>query len=325
MKNSLLIIVSILALYLSGAAQAVQVPGPLVDTNWLAKHAGEVTILDVRKDVKSFTAKPRFSKDKKTGKLALKKVGGHIPGAALVNYKKVRVDRVVDGKKLQKNIPDKADFEALMQEAGLNKGATVVIVSKGESHSDMTIATRLYWQLKYFGQDNMAILNGGVAQWLKEQRKISLEADKPMKGSWVASAERKEILASTADVQKALKDGTQLLDSRDMAQYLGTYHKSYVYAPGHLPGAKVFPNATLTAPSAPATFWETDKLKSLSAALGIKTDAPTINYCNSGHLASGAWFVMSELMGNKNAKLYDGSMHEWTLDKNRPVTAMKVE
>lgn len=325
MKRSMLIFLGTLTLLVSGLAQAVQVPGPLVDTEWLAKHAKDVTIIDVRKDVKSFTAKPKFSKDKKTGKLKLKKVGGHIPGAALVDYKKVRATRKIGDQKVQKIIPDKADFEALMQSAGLNKGAAVVIVSKGHSHKDMTIATRLYWQLKYYGQDNMAILNGGIAQWLTEQRKISRDQSKPAKGNWVATAERKEILATTADVQKALKDGTQLLDSRDMAQYLGTYHKSYVYAPGHLPGAKVFPNATLTAPKAPAKLWATDKLKNLSSALGIKTDAPTINYCNSGHLATGAWFVMSELMGNKNTKLYDGSMHEWTLDQQRPVTAMKVE
>ena len=58
--------------------------------------------------------------------------------------------------------------------------------------------------------------------------------------------------------------------------------------------------------------------------MGVKTDAKTITYCNSGHLASGGWFMMHELMGNKNVKLYDGSMHEWTLEKH-PVTAMKME
>ncbi len=34
---------------------------------------------------------------------------------------------------------------------------------------------------------------------------------------------------------------------------------------------------------------------------------------------------MSELLGNKKVSLYDGSMHEWTLDKDNPVSAMQME
>lgn len=37
-----------------------------------------------------------------------------------------------------------------------------------------------------------------------------------------------------------------------------------------------------------------------------------------------SWFVMSELLGNKNVKMYDGSMHQWTLEKH-DVTTMKME
>ena len=37
---------------------AAQLPGPLIETDWLAKNQDKVVILDVRKDVKSFTRKP---------------------------------------------------------------------------------------------------------------------------------------------------------------------------------------------------------------------------------------------------------------------------
>ncbi len=50
-------------------------------------------MLDVRHDVKSFTKKPEFKKDKKSGKQKLKKVGGHISGASLVKYKKLRTEK----------------------------------------------------------------------------------------------------------------------------------------------------------------------------------------------------------------------------------------
>ena len=57
--------------------------------------------------------------------------------------------------------------------------------------------------------------------------------------------------------------------------------------------------------------------------MGISSQQPTIAYCNTGHLASGAWFVMSEMVGNPNTRLYDGSMHQWTLEK-RPTVAVTL-
>ena len=45
---------------------AASLPGPVVSTEWLAKHQKDVLILDIRHDVKSFISKPVFKRDKKT-------------------------------------------------------------------------------------------------------------------------------------------------------------------------------------------------------------------------------------------------------------------
>jgi thiosulfate/3-mercaptopyruvate sulfurtransferase len=313
------------ALMSSATAFAAQVPGPLVEAQWLAQNKDSVTILEVRADTKSFIGKPVFEKDPHSGKDKLAKVGGHIPGSVLVDYKQVREDRMVNGQKVKFLIPEKPVFEKLMQSSGLNKDSTVIIVTKGENNHDMTMATRLYWELKYFGQDNMAILNGGLAQWITDGHKISSEPSKPATGNWVATAERKELLATSEDVANAIKDGkTQLVDTRSMSQYMGMWKKPTLKTAGHIPGAKVFPNELLTGPSAPNKFFPVNEMTKLTTELGLKSAGNTITYCNTGHLASGSWFVMHELMGNKNVKVYDGSMHEWTLEK-RPVVAMKVE
>jgi thiosulfate/3-mercaptopyruvate sulfurtransferase len=308
---------------LSTANAGVQLPGPLVETDWLAKNRDKVVILDVRKDVKSFTKKPVFKKDKKSGESWLVRVGGHIPGALLVNYSKVRENRMIEGKKVTRMIPVKKDFENLMQNAGLNKDSSVVIVSKGASNGDMTMATRLYWQLKYYGQQNMAILNGGMAQWILDNHKVVSKASKPKKGNWLATKEDKSIFASSQDVANAVKNkDAQLVDTRPVSLYLGTwYKKSYVYDKGHIKGAKNYPNELLTKHSLPVRFIDGKDTQALMAKLGIDTSAKSITYCNSGHLASGSWFLMSEVLGNKNVKLYDGSMHEWTLEK-RPTSSV---
>lgn len=61
-------------------------------------------------------------------------------------------------------------------------------------------------------------------------------------------------------------------------------------------------------------------LKKLVSDAGIDPAKPAVTFCDSGHLSSGQWFVLSELMGNKNARLYDGSMHEWTKRKADAVS-----
>ena len=316
--------ISILALVWANMAYAVSLPGPLVETDWLAKNINNVVVLDVRKDVKSFTNKPVFKKDKKTGKSKLRKVGGHIPGSSLVNYKKLRTRIKIDGRMVQKMLIGKAAFEKVMQAVGVNKDSKVVIVSKGENNAHLTTATRLYWQMKYYGHNNMAILNGGMAQWLIDKRKYSTKAGKVKKGNWLATAERNEILATSKDVEAAVKRKEQLVDTRPLSLYLGTWRKkSYVYDSGHIPGAKPFPNELLST-KMPAKFLKVSNSKTLFEQMGIKTDKKSITYCNSGHLATGSWFVLSELLGNKNVKMYDGSMHQWTLEK-RDVTKFKME
>ena len=326
MMKEIRIISLMITMFFMVSAHAVELPGPLVEAGWLAKNLGQVRVLDVRADVRSFTEKPVFVKDKKSGKEVLVRVGGHIDGASLVNYKKVRATRMIDGKKVTRMLPKKADFEKFMQSVGLGQDDTVVIVSEGVNDADMTMATRLYWQLKYFGQDKMAILNGGLAQWIIDGNPVSTTPGKVKPGNWKATAERNEILATSEDVANAVKNhDTQLIDTRTVGLYLGTWYKSsYVYAKGHIPGAKNFPNELITMPSAPARIPPGTEVKQLVSALGIKEDGKAITYCNSGHLASGSWFLMSEVLGNKNVKLYDGSMHEWTLEK-RPTTVMKME
>ena len=310
----------------SFTAQAAKVPGPLVDSNWVEKNLRDIVILDIRQDVKSFTAKPQIAVDKKTKKKSIVRVGGHIPGAVLVDYKKIRSKQKINGLEIDKMLLGKAAMEKLMQSNGVDQDSTVVVVSPGENDGDITGATRLYWQLKYYGHDNMAILDGGVAQWLLDGHKVSIARSNPREGNWKTTAERKEILATSDDVARAVKDrSVQLMDNRPLSQYLGaTYKKSYVYAAGHIPGAKSFPTELITDAGKPAKFSSSAKLADLSRAMGIDTNKTTITYCNSGHLATGGWFYLHEVLGNKNVKMYDGSMHEWTKEK-RPVVSMKME
>ena len=114
-----------------GIVQAVTLPGPVVSAEWLAANQSEVQILEVRGDVASYTRAPEFEVDKKTGKKFLVEVGGHIQDSTLLDFKKVRADRMIDGKKIKYLIPEKADFEKIIQSVGVNSDKPIILVPVG--------------------------------------------------------------------------------------------------------------------------------------------------------------------------------------------------
>jgi thiosulfate/3-mercaptopyruvate sulfurtransferase len=307
------------------SALALQLPGPIVDVDWLEQHLGQVAILDVREDIDSFTRKAVLVRKRFTGDLKIRIPGAHIPGAVLVDFLNIRTSREIDGRNVRRMLPEQKEFEQLMQSWGADSNDAIVIVSLGVSNSDITMATRLYWQIKYYGHDNVAILNGGMARWLLEQKPASIEAQQTSPGNWVAGKLHEDISASSEDVLRAIEgNNIQLVDTRGLGFYLGAYKQSYVRRKGHIPGAKVFPNELLTSAQAPVEFAKPGEIQQMASELGIDAGADMITYCNSGQLASASWFVFSELLGNENVRLYDGSMHQWALEK-QPVTSMEME
>lgn len=313
----------LLGLSVTGSALALELPGPVVNADWLAQHSLDVQIVDIRSDTKSFAAQPVFETEARTGKKVTVAVGGHIPGALLVDFQTIRTDRKIGNIVVKFMNPEKADFERLMQAAGVMANKPIILVAVGENASDVDQAARLYWQFKYYGEKNLAVLDGGLAGWLKEGRAVSNAADAPAKGNWVSTGENKNLLAESEDVARAVKDErTQLVDARDLPQFYGLVKRADVNAYGHIPGARPFPlDVQVKTEGGIAKFLPPAAYKAIFEQSGVRTTGPTITYCNTGHLGSGAWFVMSEILRIPQVRLYDGSMIEWTLE-NRPTVSV---
>ena len=318
----------LLAFVLTGLVslvQAITLPGPVVSADWLSNNLSDVQVIEVRTDLASYLRNPEFDTDKKTGKKFLVEVGGHITNSTLLDFKKVRVERLVDGKKIKFLIPEKADFEKLVQSLGINSDKPIVLVPIGQDMSDIDEALRAYWSFKVYGEDQVAVLDGGIAGWLGEGREYVTTNAQKATGNWSAKAYRKELIASSDDVAAASKAGKpQLLDARQPAQYLGLAKRPDVLTFGHIAGSKELAPELLAKPSNGALyFWQKNTYDALMSANGLSIKGPTIAYCNTGHLAAGGWFVMSELVGNKSTKLYDGSLYLWTLE-GRPLVGVPL-
>jgi len=293
-------------------AVALEVPGPLVETGWLADHQAELVILDVREDASSYLGRP-LGPDEKPD---LKKLAGHIPGAVSVPWKRVVAKGGEQGVALKAMLPTTEAFTALMQESGVGNGSAIVIAGLGVTAKDQAHATRLYFTLKYFGHDNVALLNGGTAQWATEGRPLAYTPETPPKGDFAVTEVREDLLAGTQEVEEAVASGkAQLVDCRTEDFYLGlTYKRGFVTPEdkGHLPGAKSLPFVLLSDNAGPAKLFSPEEMRQVAALKGVALDVPTIAYCNTGVTASLDWFALHELLGNENARLYDGSMHAWS-------------
>jgi thiosulfate/3-mercaptopyruvate sulfurtransferase len=276
-------------------------PGPVVDAAWLARHQDEVAVLDVRRDLEGFAE-------------------GHIPGAVPVGWDAVRTSRTIDGVPLDKVRLGPARFQELMRAAGLDAGEPVVVTSPGQAAGQITTQARLYWQLTYYGHDDVAILDGGNAAWRAAGHALARGPADPRPGDYQAGAPDPSVLARAADVAAAQRDGSaQLVDNRPPAYFLGLEQASYVGAAGHVPGAVNVPFSLNVSAKGPATLRDAEALRAVYAYQGVPDSRPAIAYCNSGHVSALTWFVLSEVLGNPQARLFDGSMHAWTKDASRPV------
>jgi thiosulfate/3-mercaptopyruvate sulfurtransferase len=276
-------------------------PGPVVDADWLAAHRDQVALLDVRRDPDAFAK-------------------GHIPDAAPVGWDAVRTTRMIDGVERQKVRLDPTTFQRRMRAAGVDAGEPVVITSPGKAAGQITTQARLYWQFVHYGHDDVAILDGGNAGWRAADHAMETGPARVAAGDYTAGSRDASVLATVSEVAAARTDDrVRLTDNRPMSYYLGLEQADYVYAAGHIPGATNVPFTLNVAAAGPAYLRDAETLRAVYGYQGAPADRPAIAYCNSGHVSALTWFVMSEVLGNADARLFDGSMHAWTQDEGRPV------
>lgn len=271
----------------------------LVSTEWLQKNLDNknIVVLDIRKD-----------KDKK-----------YIPNAQLWDSY-YRVERKLnhyekDGSekiKIKKLVPTKEQFEKAMSDFGVKNDSIVILTAMFDTTKSMTLATRAYWTLKYFGHKDVAILDGGNVKWIAENRKTIDKPVEPQSSNYKVQGINDDIRATTKQVHNAISDdNTVIVDGRTKDYYSGKKMKDYVYQEGHIKSAINIPHP-LIMDNKDNTFKSANEYKKIFKEHGLPMDKTSIYYCDSGHISTGHWFIMHEILGNKKAKQYDGSVHEWT-------------
>jgi thiosulfate/3-mercaptopyruvate sulfurtransferase len=235
----------------------------------------------------------------------------HIPGAVNAPYGQWRGPAENPGE-----LPALPKLTTLVQSLGLTPASHAVVVSSGADATDFGAAARVYWTLKVLGLKELSILNGGDKAWTKAGLAQTKEATKLAASNFQPQIDNTQIATKEEVVQRVKSGESVLLDARPsrLLQWRSPVRRR-PRSPGTLPGAVNFTHDKWFSAGS-STFVSTEQARQIAASSPINPAKETVSFCNTGHWAATNWFAMSEVLGQKNTKLYAGSMTEWSQDPN---------
>lgn len=284
------------ALVLALSATAFSVPAfaaqPLLSPAELQAKLShpQVRVIDIR-DAKSYAA-------------------GHIAGAVNAPYGSWRGPAHNPGE-----LPELPKLTALVQSLGLTPATHAVVVSSGADATDFGASARVYWTLKVLGLKELSVLNGGLKAWSEAGLTQNTDAVKVAASNFQPKLDHSQIATKEELIQRVKAGDATLIDARPAAFFNGETKAPAAKVAGTLDGAVNLQHDKWFAPGS-STFVPADQAKKIAAASPIDPAKETVSFCNTGHWAATNWFAMSEVLGQKNVKLYAGSMVEWSQDPN---------
>ncbi|WP_024794221.1 sulfurtransferase [Tomitella biformata] len=259
----------------------------LVSTDWAEQNinTGGIVFVEVDEDASAYDT-------------------GHIEGAVKLDWRKDLQDAV------RRDFLDQKQFGELLSAKGISNDDTVVLYGGNNNW----FAAYAYWYFKYYGHQNVKLVDGGRKRWELDARALSADAVNRPTTEYVAQAPDLSIRAYRDEVIDSI-GAKNLVDVRSPGEFSGA-----ISAPAHLPQEQAqqrghIPSAINIPWSAAAkedgTFKSDEELTELYAAKGFDDAKETIAYCRIGERSSHTWFVLQEILGKQNVKNYDGSWVEY--------------
>ncbi len=268
----------------------------LVDTQWVEDHLSDDSVRIVEVDENHSLYKE-----------------AHIPGAIGFDWKSDLQDQV------KRDMLGPAEFGELFGSHGVSSDHTIVLYGDRNNW----FAAYTYWYLRYYGHDDVKLMNGPREKWISEGRPTSADVPSYEPQQFGAQQPDEAIRAWRDDVLGALDSSIRLVDVRSPQEYSGEliamagYEQEGAQRSGHIPGAASVPWAQ--AVQEDGTFKPADELQELYKNKGVIDGNPIIAYCRIGERSAHTWFVLHELLGNDDVRNYDGSWTEWGNLVNVPI------
>lgn len=297
-SSKILMMVSLITALVLATSSAFA--GMLVDSQWVNSMAGKpaIKIIDVQNKADAY--------DK-----------GHIPGA-------LRVTRHIDLEDYTRytpnKYPQKAQFLDLMTKLGINNNDTIIAY---DDHHGI-FASRFLFVMKLYGHnpDKLKVLDGGIVQWQKANYSITTEpvtavATPPYK----TSGPNQNLLVTWNEVLRDSVEGQNpevvLLDTRPIDEFSGKKVRSI--RGGSIPGAINVTGASAANDKESHLYKSAEQIRATFVEAGITPDKTVYTYCHSSDRAAHVYMVLTQLLGYKNVKIYDGAWKEWAVLSDLPA------
>jgi thiosulfate/3-mercaptopyruvate sulfurtransferase len=262
----------------------------LVETKWVEDHLDDDSVRIVEVD-----ENPALYAE------------AHIPGAIGFDWQKDLQDQV------KRDFLGPEDFSRLFSSRGISNDHLIVLYGDRNNW----FAAYTYWYLKYYGQDNVKLMNGPREKWVSEGRPTSSEAPSHPAANFEAKGPDEDIRAKRERMLELVGNpgDTRMVDVRSPQEFSGEliamagYEQEGAQRGGHIPGAINVPWAQ--AVNEDGTFKSADDLRELYGGKGVFDGKNVIAYCRIGERSAHTWFVLHELLGEEDVRNYDGSWTEW--------------
>ena len=266
-------------------------PEVLVDTEWVANNPPN----DTRKIVEvDYDPENAYRK-------------GHIKNASLIWWKRDINDPV------RRDIISKKQFEDLMSKNGIKSDTEVILYGDFNNW----FAAFVFWVFKYYGHENLKIMNGGRKKWELENREYTTDEPQLQATEYKSAPPDEGLRAYLFDVWRSLdRIDSVMVDVRSPKEFTGEitappeYPMEHAQRGGHIPGANNIPWSTAVN-DADGTFKSVEELNQIYQPKGVTSDKDVICYCRIGERSSHTWFVLKYLLGYSKVRNYDGSWTEW--------------
>lgn len=250
---------------------------------------------------------------------------GHLPGSALAYAHDLQI---LDDVRKCGGLPmcESAAAAFIGQQLGVDEKTRVIVYDAGMGVN----ASGTWFFLALYGHPSVKILEGGLAAWKAAGGAVETGAPKKPAPKTFKLSLQKQMIATRADVEAAVKDPSKalLLDSRHkLEEYTGKELLSGLQSPGKeitvarggfIPGAVFSPwtkyAGNKDAEAGKPTLKDAADLQKQLEKLkknGYAPDKPVITYCHVG-LGRGSFQYLALLKaGHANSKLYIGGWAEW--------------
>jgi len=208
---------------------------------------------------------------------------GHIPGASFLDVERELSAPPGGAEGGRHPLPVAGDFAQAAGRAGIGPGVFVVAYDQGMSGG----AARLWWLLRHFGHEEVAVLDGGIDAWVGPLA----SGEEEIEAAEFSARERTDDVVSAEELLERLGDeGLVLVDARAAERYRGEVEPIDPVA-GHIPGAVNVP------------FTDCGRIGELGGD-------DVVVYCGSGVTA--CVDVLQLYQAGRQARLYPGSWSEWS-------------